>query len=142
MTWCVGLAAELLCDAKDYSVHAKKAVSIHNNKPGLSMNHHQLSNSIIPFSCTQEIDVDDVRLASMLSDTRVNGVEQSSAQLEEVKKSINQQNLVEFVDPEAVLVRYPPSMFTKQAITYVSSEEAYGEVRLRDFILSPTFALF
>jgi hypothetical protein len=45
-----------------------------------------------------------------------------------MKNEINKQNLVDFVDPNAVLVRYPVDMFMQRSYTFVPGSEAYGEV--------------
>eukprot|EP01040_Poterioochromonas_malhamensis_P005287 gene5287-5670_t len=91
--------AELLCDAKDYSIHAKKT----------------------------DLDAEDVKLAIKLSDVKISGVDQSQSVIEEIKAEINKQSLIDFADPNAIMTRYPPDMFMQRSYTYVPGEDAYKE---------------
>jgi hypothetical protein len=95
-----GFVAELLCDAKDYSVHAKKT----------------------------DIEAQDIKLAIKLNEVKISGVDSSRAVIEEMKNEINKQGLVDFVDPDAVLTRYPPDGLLQRNYTYVPGSECYGEV--------------
>jgi hypothetical protein len=45
-----------------------------------------------------------------------------------MKNEINKQSLVDFVDPNAVLLRYPPETLKQRTYTFVPGTEAYGEV--------------
>jgi hypothetical protein len=45
-----------------------------------------------------------------------------------MKNEINKQSLVDFVDPNAVLIRYPPETLKQRTYTFVPGTEAYGEV--------------
>ena len=69
-----------------------------------------------------------MKLAIQLCDVHVHGVDQSQGAIEEIKLEINKQNMVEFADPNAVLLRYPLDAPLQRSYTYVPGKEAYGSL--------------
>lgn len=67
-----------------------------------------------------------MKLAVQLCDVHVHGVDQSQGAIEVIKLEINKQSLVDFADPNAVLLRYPLDAPLQRSYTYVPGKEAYG----------------
>jgi hypothetical protein len=61
--------------------------------------------------------------------SRVTGVDSSDAFSAEIRAAVNTQELMDFVDKDAVLLRYPPNMLMQRTHTFVPGSEAYSEVR-------------
>lgn len=97
-----GFAAELLCDAQDYAVHAGR----------------------------QDIQAKDVTLAQRLSDGRLAGMDHRDQVLNDVRTAINKRSLTDFADPSAVLLRYPKAALVQRAHSYQPAAEAYGDLEI------------
>lgn len=91
------IASEILCDAHDYACHAEKT----------------------------EITVEDVNLSLKLNDNLLFGIDSREKTINELKEEINKKDLVNFVDEDSVLIRYPPDMFLQRIHKYVPGYEAY-----------------
>ena len=79
----------------------------------------------------QEIESDDVKLAVKLSEERPLGTSNSIRMTDSTHREINAQDIMESIDKEVVLLRYPQSAcngLTQRTFTYVPGSEAYGEV--------------
>ena len=66
-----------------------------------------------------------MKLAVKLCDVRVTGVDQRDSVVKELSEAINKKNLLDVVNPDAVLNRYPPDIFDQLPHTYVPGAEAY-----------------
>eukprot|EP01039_Chlorochromonas_danica_P008553 gene8553-9426_t len=97
------LAAELLCDAQDYAVHAGRQ---------------------------HDIQAKDVTLAQRLSDGRLAGLDHRDQVLNDVRTAINKRSLTDFADPSAVLLRYPKAALVQRAHSYQPAAEAYGDLEM------------
>lgn len=62
-----------------------------------------------------------------LCDSSLAGIDHRDQVINEVKQAVNKKGLVDFADPNALLVRYPKTALTQRAHTYVPGIEAYGE---------------
>ena len=66
-----------------------------------------------------------MKLALKLCDARVTGMDQRDSVVKELSDVINKKNLLDVVNPDAVLNRYPLELYDQLPHTYVPGGEAY-----------------
>ena len=66
-----------------------------------------------------------MKLALKLCDVRVTGMDQRDSVVKELSDVINKKNLLDIVNPDAVLHRYPLELYDQLPHTYIPGGEAY-----------------
>ena len=60
-----------------------------------------------------------------LNDNLLIGIDSREKTINDIKEDINKKGLVNFVDEDSVLIRYPPDMFLQRIHKFVPGYEAY-----------------